>query len=217
MSKDFSIWDAKDCALIIIDYQEEMFRHIRSSDPITIERNMVSLIKAAKAFEIPIVLSTVGVEMKVNSPTLKSIADTASGITAIDRSTMNAWEDKNFHAAVKKTGKKRLVFCALYTEICLAYPVVSALQDGFEVCIVADAVAGESMEEHMTAIQRMVHAGAIPNTTMATICEWFRDWKSPLAAKAREVIKELVHEREVAGERIPVRMKQESAHPSSSH
>jgi nicotinamidase-related amidase len=182
-----AIWDADDCALILIDYQPEMFSRVTSSDPALVELNVRSLARAAKAFKVPVVLSTVGVKMGVNRPTIQSLKEDLPGLEEIDRSSMDAWEDEAFLNAVKATGKKRLVFCALWTEICLAFPVVEALADGYEVMIVTDAVGGQSKVEHETAIWRMVHVGAVPNTADAVIGEWFRDWKSPRAAAGREV------------------------------
>jgi len=111
------------------------------------------------------------------------------GVKAIDRSSMNAWDDRPFVEAVKKTGRKRLIFGALYTEICLAFPVVDALAEGYEVSFVVDAVGGLSQVAHRTAIERLAHAGAVPNTSLALVTELFRDWKSPVADKAREIIK----------------------------
>jgi nicotinamidase-related amidase len=154
-----------------------------------IDLNVRLLIKAAKAFNMPIVLSTVGVEMGVNHPTRQSILDELPGIQVIDRSSMNAWEDKAFLEAVKKTGRKRLIFGALYTEICLAFPVVEALKDGYDATFVVDAVGGLSQLSHRTAIERLTAAGAVPNTALALVTELFRDWKSPMAGKAREIVK----------------------------
>lgn len=183
-----AIWDASDCALILIDYQEEMFRRVRSTDSALVELNVCNLTKAAVAFGIPVVLSTVGVKMGVNAPTIPRLREELPGVPEIDRSSMNAWEDHAFLKAVKATEKTRLVMCGLWTEICLVYPVIEALRADYEVCIVVDAVGGESKVEHDVAISRMVHAGAIPNTTTAMIAEWFRDWKAPLAVKGREIL-----------------------------
>ncbi len=154
-----------------------------------IDLNVRLLIKAAKAFNMPIVLSTVGVEMGVNQPTRQSILDELPGIQVIDRSSMNAWEDKAFLAAVEKTGRKRLIFGALYTEICLAFPVIEAMKDGYDATFVVDAVGGLSQLAHRTAIERLTAAGAVPNTSLALVTELFRDWKSPVADKARGIIK----------------------------
>lgn len=190
MTKSRGIWKHEDAALILIDYQKEMFDTVRSETPAElIDLNVRLLIKAAKAFDMPIVLSTVGVEMGVNHPTRQSILDELPGIEVIDRSSMNAWEDKTFRDAVKKTDRKRLIFGALYTEICLAFPVIDAMADGYEAMFVVDAVGGLSQVAHRTAIERLAHAGAVPNTAVATVTELFRDWKSPVAGKAREILK----------------------------
>jgi nicotinamidase-related amidase len=190
MSNSQGVWTYQDAALVLIDYQKEMFDTVRSETPADlIDLNVRTLIKAAKAFKMPIVLSTVGVEMGVNGPTRQSILDELPGTEVIDRSSMNAWEDKAFHAAVKKTGRKRLIFGALYTEICLSYPVIEAMKEGYDVTFVVDAVGGLSQLAHRTAIERLTAAGAVPNTTLALVTELFRDWKSPAADAARTIIK----------------------------
>jgi len=190
MSKSQGVWTYEDTALVLIDYQKEMFDQVRSETPANlIDLNVRLLIQAAKAFKMPIVISTVGVEMGVNGPTRQSILDELPGVKPIDRSSMNAWEDKAFHAAVEKTGRKRLVFGALYTEICLAFPVVEAMKQGYDASFVVDAVGGMSQLAHRTAIERLTAAGAVPNTTLALVTELFRDWKSPVADAARTIIK----------------------------
>lgn len=190
MSHAAGVWTSEQVALVLIDYQKEMFENIRSeTTPDQVELNVRLLIKAAKAFDIPVVLSTVGVEMGVNGPTRKSIQDELPGVEVIDRTSMDAWEDAPFRAAVEKTGRKRLIFGALYTEICLAFPVVDAMRDGYEAMFVVDAVGGMSQLAHRTAIERLTAAGAIPNTSLALVTELFRDWKSPIADKAREIVK----------------------------
>lgn len=189
MSPTPGVWKSDQVALVLIDYQREMFENIRSEIPAErVELNVRLLIRAAKAFGIPVVLSTVGVEMGVNGPTRASIQDELPGIAVIDRTSMNAWEDAAFRAAVENTGRKRLVFGALYTEICLAFPVVDALADGYEAMFVVDAVGGMSQLAHRTAVDRLTAAGAIPNTSVALVTELFRDWKSPLADSGRKLL-----------------------------
>ncbi len=184
------VWIADGVALVLIDYQKEMFENVKSeTKPDEIELNVRFLIRAARAFNIPVILSSVGVQMGVNGPTRPAIQDELPGIEVIDRSSMDAWEDKAFRAAINKTGKKRLIFAALYTEICLAFPVIDAMRDGYEAMFVVDAVGGMSQLAHRTAIERLTAAGAVPNTSLALVTELFRDWKSPIADKAREVIK----------------------------
>jgi nicotinamidase-related amidase len=190
MSKQQSVLKYEEAALILIDYQKEMFDQVRSETPAAmIDLNVRLLIKAAKAFGMPVILSTVGVEMGVNGPTRDSILAQLPGVAVIDRSSMNAWEDEAFRAAVKETGRKRLIFGALWTEICLAFPVVEALKDGYDVTFVVDAVGGMSQLAHTTAIQRVVAAGAVPQTALALVAELFRDWKAPVAENARGILK----------------------------
>src|SRR6266581_8459817 len=123
-----------------------------------------------------------------NGPTRPAIISELPGVPVLDRTTMNAFEDRAFREAVKKTGRKRLIFGGLHTEICLTFAAVQALKDGYEAMFVADAVGGRSQTAHRTAIERLSHLGAVPNTALAVLCELFRDWTSPLANKAREVI-----------------------------
>lgn len=184
-----AVWNHDEVALLLIDYQEEMFANIRSEvGPELVDLNTRYLIRVAKAVGIPVILSTVGVQMGVNEPTRASIAAELPDAEIIDRSTMNAWEDETFRAAVTATGRRRLIFGALYTEICLAYPVVEALKEGFETMFVADAVGGQSQVAHAVALDRLVQAGAIPNTVLALSTEIFRDWKTAEAQKLRPII-----------------------------
>ena len=189
MNRDLGVWTDQDCALVLIDYQKEIFATIRSETRADlVELNVRLLARTAKAFNMPIVLSTVGVAARINGPTQPAILAELPGQQVIDRTTMNAFEDRAFSEAVKKTGRKRLIFGGLHTEICLTFATVQALKDGYEAMFVTDAVGGRSQTAHRTAIERLSHAGAVPNTALAVLCELFRDWTSPLADKAREVI-----------------------------
>ena len=189
MNKDLGVWTYQDCALVLIDYQKEMFEVIRSeTNADLVELNVRLLAKTAKAFDMPIVLSTVGVKFGFNSPTQPAILADLPGIVPIDRSSMNAFEDRAFSDAVKKTGRKRLIFGGLHTEICLTFAVVQALKDGYEAMYVVDAVGGRSQTAHRTAIERLEHAGAAPTTALAVVTEAFRDWRGPLREAALGVI-----------------------------
>ena len=189
MNRDLGVWTYENSALVLIDYQKEMFETIRSeTSPELADLNVRLLARTAKAFNMPVVLSTVGVKYGINGPTHASILSDLPGVEPIDRTSMNAFEDHAFSDAVKKTGRKRLILGGLHTEICLTFAVVQALKDGYEGMFVADAVGGRSQSAHRTAIERMAHAGAVPNTALAVVTELFRDWASPLAGKARDVI-----------------------------
>ena len=189
MSNSQGVWTYQDCALVLIDYQKEMFETIRSeTSPDLVELNVRLLARTAKAFNMPLVLSTVGVKYGINSPTQASLLADLPGVEPIDRTSMNAFEDPAFSAAVKNTGRQRLIVGGLHTEICLTFAVVQALKDGYEAMFVTDAVGGRSQSAHRAAIERMAHAGAVPNTALAVVTELFRDWASPLADQARDVI-----------------------------
>ena len=189
MNSALGVWTYENSALVLIDYQNEMFETIRSETSAELaDLNVRLLARTAKAFNMPVVLSTVGVNFRINSPTHASILSDLPGVEPIDRTSMNAFEDRAFSDAVKNTGRKRLIFGGLHTEICLTFAVVQALKEGYEGMFVTDAVGGRSQSAHRTAIERMAHAGAVPNTALAVVTELFRDWASPLSGKAREVI-----------------------------
>jgi nicotinamidase-related amidase len=189
MNRELGVWTYDDCALVLIDFQNEMFEVIRSeTDSDLVELNVRLLAKTAKGFGIPIVLSTVGVEFGLNGPTLPSILAELDGIEPIDRSSMNAFEDEAFNAAVKATGRKRLIIAGLHTEICLTFASVQALKDGYEVMYVTDAVGGRSQVAHRTGIERLAHAGAVPSTALSVTTELFRGWATPAASAALDVI-----------------------------
>jgi nicotinamidase-related amidase len=181
------IWDADQCALLLIDYQDSVLGLIFEQDRRMIELNARTLATFARRINVPVVLSTVGVEMGVNKPTILSLANALPDVKPIDRSQMNAWEDPAFVDAVKATGRNKLVMGGIVTSTCLALAGVSALGEGYEVAFVEDAVGDASKELHDMAVLRLIQAGAVPNTTVAMTAEWFRDWKSPLADAAREV------------------------------
>jgi hypothetical protein len=129
MTKELGVWTAEDCALVLIDYQNEMFEVIRSETNADLfELHVRLLAKTAKAFGMPIVLSTVGVGYGFNGPTLPSVLSELDGIEPIDRSSMNAFEDAAFREAVKATGRNRLIIAGLHTEICLTFASVQALK-----------------------------------------------------------------------------------------
>jgi nicotinamidase-related amidase len=189
MTNDLGVWTADDCALILIDYQQEMFEVIRSETGADlVEMHVRLLAKTAKAYDVPIVLSTVGVGAGFNGPTLPSILSELEGIEPIDRTSMNAFEDQAFVEAVKATRRKRLIIGGLHTEICLTFASVHALKEGYDVMYVTDAVGGRSQAAHRTGIERLAHAGAVPTTALAVTTELFRDWAGPLAGPALDTI-----------------------------
>jgi nicotinamidase-related amidase len=184
-----SLLTPQNAALIIIDYQPVQVTSIASMDRRALVENIVSVAKAAKLFGLPIVLSTVNVKSGRNEPTIHQLTDLLPGVDPIDRTTINAWEDREFQRAVKATGRRKLIMTALWTEACLTFPTLDALQAGFEVYPVVDAVGGTSVEAHRAALNRVAFAGARPISWVQLLCELQRDWiRSETAAKFSEIL-----------------------------
>jgi nicotinamidase-related amidase len=162
------------CALVLIDHQPFQFAGLRSHDTQTIINNVVGLAKSAKAFNVPTLLSTVVEER--GGLLLKQLQDVFPNQKPINRTFINTWEDARCVDWVKKTGRKKIVIAALWTEICLAMPAIQAAGEGYEVYIVTDASGGVSLEAHEMAIQRMVMAGCMPITWTVFASELQRDW-----------------------------------------
>jgi nicotinamidase-related amidase len=163
-------------ALVVIDYQPSQFAAVRSMDPGLLLENIVSTVKTAKAFGVPIIHSTVNVASGRQQPTVPELAELLEDSPPIDRTTLNSWEDADFLAAVRASGRRNLIMCALWTEICMAFPSLDALREGYEVYPVVDAIGGTSEEAHRAGIERVVQAGASPISWVSLACELQRDW-----------------------------------------
>jgi nicotinamidase-related amidase len=173
----------EESALLLIDYQPQMLFAAQSMDGQTLVNNVVALAKGAKAFGVPTVLSTVSAGT-FSGPTFPQLTAVFPELEQVDRTTMNPWEDANFVAAVEETGRSRLVVGGLWTEVCVVFPVLSALEAGYEVFVVVDASASTTEAAQEAAVQRMVAAGAVPVTWMQVVLEWQRDWARTETAKA---------------------------------
>lgn len=179
----------ENAALVVIDYQPSQFTVIRSMDTDLLLRNVISTVKTARLFGLPIVHSTVGVSGGRSQTTVPALAELLADSPAIDRSSINAWEDVEFVTAVRATGRRKLVFCALWTEVCMAFPALDAMQEGFEVYPVVDAIAGTSVEAHCAGLERVVQAGAVPISWVSLACELQRDWaRAETVPGIREIV-----------------------------
>jgi nicotinamidase-related amidase len=159
----------------IIDLQPQMLFGVANFDRQTIINNNVALSKAAQVFGVPAVLSTV--ETKSFSGNMwPQIQAVFPKQIPIERTTMNSWDDKNFVAAIEKTGRKKIVLCGLWTETCVALPTVQAIHDGYEIFVVEDCCGDVSQLAHDNAMKRVVQAGAKPVTALSVMLEWQRDW-----------------------------------------
>lgn len=164
-----------DCALVLIDHQPQMTFGVQSIDRQSLLSNTLLLATAASIFKVPTVLTAVETE-SFSGYLWPQLLDIFPGQEVIERSSMNSWDDAGFRAAVKATGKKRLVMAALWTEVCLTFPALEAMRDGYEVAFVTDASGGTSKEAHDMAVQRLIQAGAIPLTAQQFLLEMQRDW-----------------------------------------
>jgi nicotinamidase-related amidase len=166
----------QNAALILIDYQPAQFSGVRSMDPELLLKNIVSTVKTAKTFGLPIVHSTINVASGRGKPTVPELAELLEDSPPIDRTSINAWEDVDFVAAVRATGRRKLVICAHWTEICMAFAALDALPEGYQVYPVVDAIAGTSVEAHRAGQERVVQAGGTPISWVSLACELQRDW-----------------------------------------
>jgi nicotinamidase-related amidase len=179
----------ENCILVLIDYQPEQYHTVTSSSREEIDLNVVALCKFAQAFAVPVIVSTVAVGMGVNEGTAQLILDELPGVKEIDRTGVNSWEDEEFRNAIRKSGRKKVVIAGLWTEVCLTFPTLDMLAEGYEVYPVADAVGGISPVSHTRAFDRMIQAGAQPVTAVSFGSELMRNWARPSSDKFRQVLR----------------------------
>jgi nicotinamidase-related amidase len=163
-------------AFLIIDYQPSQLAGVRSMDRELLVKNAVSTVRTVKAFGIPVVHSTINVSTGRGGPTLPELAGLLSDDKPLDRTSTNSWEDIEFVQAVHATGRRKLIICALWTEICMAFTALDALREGYEVYPVVDAIGGTSAEAHRAGLDRVMQAGGQPVSWVALAVELQRDW-----------------------------------------
>src|SRR5246500_4518669 len=162
------------CVLLMSDHQPFQLANVNSHEPTMVINNVIGLAMTAKAYGIPTILTTVREES--GGLIFKGVQDIFPDHKTINRTYINAWEDERVVDAVKKTGRRKVVFAALWTEMCLAMPAIHAMGDGYDVYVVTDASGGVSVEAHDMAIRRLVAAGVQPITWLAMAGELQRDW-----------------------------------------
>ena len=165
----------ENAAFLFIDYQPSQLATIRSMDPALLLKNAVSTVKTIKTFGVPVVHSTVNVAAG-QGPTLPEVGELLADDKPLDRTTVNSWEDIEFLEAVRATGRRKLILCALWTEVCMAFTALDALHDGYDVYPVVDAIAGTSPEAHRAGLGRVIQAGGQPISWVSLACELQRDW-----------------------------------------
>ena len=165
----------QNAALLLIDYQPAQLAAVRSMDRDLLVNNAVSALRTIKTFGIPVVHSTVNVASG-QGPTLPELAGLLTDDKPLDRTTVNSWEDTEFVQAVHATGRRKLIICALWTEICMAFTALDALREGYEVYPVIDAIGGTSPEAHRAGLDRVIQAGGQPISWVSLAVELQRDW-----------------------------------------
>ncbi len=173
---DGGLITADNCALALIDHQPQMLFGVASGiDRQLLVNNVLLLAKGAKEFGVPTILSTVETE-SFSGPMWPQLLDVFPDHKPIERTGMNSWDTAAFREAVKATGKKNILLSGLWTEVCVTWPALNMLSEGYNIYIVEDACAGTSAAAHDAALSRMVQAGAVRLTTVATVLEFQRDW-----------------------------------------
>ena len=166
----------ENAAFLLIDYQPSQLAGVHSMDRNLLLKNAVSTVRTIKAFGVPVVQSTVNVATGRGGPTLPELAGLLTEDKPLDRTTTNSWEDIEFVQAVRATGRHKLIICALWTEICMAFTALDALREGYEVYPVVDAIGGTSPEAHRAGLDRVMQAGGQPISWVSLGVELQRDW-----------------------------------------
>jgi len=179
----------QNAVLALIDYQPEQYAGVASVEHDKLLAHVTMLGRVATTFELPVVLSTVYVKHGM-SGTNSELLEVLPGVPEIDRTSMNSWEDPDFRAAIERTGRKKLIIAGLWTEVCVAFPTLDALHEGYQVYVVVDAIGGVSRVAHESAMQRMIQAGATPISVLGLACELQRDWGRPEANRLRVLMRE---------------------------
>lgn len=175
--KDDNLLNPENTVLTIIDYQPMQIQSVNSMNHAELVKNTELVIKLAKLYDIPIVLSTVNVKTGRNNDTIPRLRRAVGAdVPSYDRTSINAWEDQEYLQAIKDTGRKKIIILALWTEACLTFPTLDALKEGYEVYPVVNAVAGTTQLAHETALRRVEQAGAQLISIAQLACELQRDW-----------------------------------------
>jgi nicotinamidase-related amidase len=178
----------QNAAFLLIDYQPSQLAGIRSMDRDLLVKNAVSTVKTIRTFDVPVVHSTINVATGRGKPTLPELAQLLTDDKPLDRTTTNSWEDIEFLEAVRATGRRKLILCALWTEICMAFTALDALREGYEVYPVVDAIGGTSPEAHRAGLDRVMQAGGQPIGWVSLGVELLRDWNRPQAPAVVEIV-----------------------------
>jgi len=172
-----TLLDPGRAAIAIIDHQPQMYFGVSSTDRCSIISNTAMLMEAAKIWSIPCVLTTVAAST-FSGNMISELTDIYPGVTPIDRTSINAWEDNNFRRAIEGTGKREIILAGLWTEACVTFPALSMKHDGYKIYVATDCCGGASKQAHSAALSRLSQAGVVPVTAQQVLLEFQRDWNN---------------------------------------
>ena len=158
-------------ALVLIDYQPSLVAGTHSIERAVLVNNVVAMAKAARLYNLPTILSTVGVTAGYQQDTIPELREVLADVSPIDRNTVDAWDTPAFREAVEATGRRKIIMGALWTEVCLAYPALNMLIESYEIYALSDVSGGTTLDAHERGMQRLIQAGAVPVTWEAVMAE----------------------------------------------
>ncbi len=170
-SKADHLLTAENSALILIDFQPSLIEGTHSVDQTILVNNVVAMAKVGLMYRLPMVLSTIMVEAGYQRDTIAELREVLVGVPTVDRVHVNAWEQDEFRSVVEATGRRKFIMAGLWTEVCLAYPALDMLHEGYEVYALSDVSGGTTTDAHERGMQRLVQAGAVPVTWEAVMAE----------------------------------------------
>ncbi|MEP4522533.1 MAG: isochorismate family cysteine hydrolase YcaC [Alloalcanivorax venustensis] len=180
MMSTYNRLNKDDAAVLLVDHQAGLLSLVRDIDPDRFKNNVLALADMAEYFELPTILTT-SFEDGPNGPLVPELKAQFPDAPYIARpGQINAWDNEDFLNAVKATGKKQLIIAGVVTEVCVAFPALSALEEGFEVFVITDASGTFNAMTRDAACQRMTAAGAQLMTWFGAACELHRDWRNDI-------------------------------------
>jgi nicotinamidase-related amidase len=175
MSHYNKLYNPEDSAVVFIDHQPQMTFGVANIDRASLINNVTLLAKVAKEFNVPAVLTAVETE-SFSGYVWPQLLDVFPGQPVVERTSMNSWDDEGFREAIKATGRKNILMSGLWTEVCVTWPTIEMLAEGYNIYVVEDCCGATSQAAHEAALSRMVQVGAVRVTTIPALLEWQRDW-----------------------------------------
>lgn len=179
---------SENAALVLIDFQPGLIDGTNSISRTALVNNVVALAKTGVMFDLPIVLSTIAVEGGFQKDTVDELKAILPNVQSVDRKAVNAWEEDGFRAVVEATGRRKIIMAGLWTEVCLAFPALDMMKDGYEIYAVSDASGGTTTDAHERGMQRVIQAGAVPVTWEAVMAELARLYQGDFMAEFSSIM-----------------------------